>query len=228
VRLLLATRNSAKLLELRRILASPDLSEVQVLGLDEVPRFPEAPETAATFEGNALAKAQGAAAATGLATVADDSGLEVDALNGMPGVLSARWAGRHGDDAANLHLVLDQLADVPDDRRGAAFVCAMALVVPSGAQLAGMQTVVHGRWRGTLTRVARGSNGFGYDPIFVPDGDRRTSAELDPAEKDALSHRGRALRALLPALGQLLVGRSLAASERFSPRPAQPGPPTAW
>lgn len=220
VRLLLATRNATKLLELRRILVSSGTSPnvgvggvqvlgaqvlgvqvlgVQVLGLDDVPPFPEIPETAATFEGNALAKARDAAAATGLPTVADDSGLEVDALNGMPGVLSARWAGRHGDDAANLQLVLDQLADVPEDRRGAAFVCAAALVVPSG-----VETVVRGQWRGTLTGAARGSNGFGYDPIFVPDGERRTSAELDPAEKDAASHRGQALRALLPALRQLL------------------------
>jgi XTP/dITP diphosphohydrolase len=209
VRVLLATRNGKKLVELRRILASSDITGVQVLGLDDVPPFPETPETAATFEANALAKAWDAAAATGLAAVADDSGLEVDALNGMPGVLSARWAGRHGDDAANLQLVLDQLADVPEDRRGAAFVCAAALVVPSGAQISEnqtseIQTVVRGQWRGTLSCVARGSNGFGYDPIFVPDGDRRTSAELDPAEKDAASHRGQALRALLPALRQLL------------------------
>ncbi len=229
-RLLLATRNVKKLLELRRILDSSDISggQVHVLGLDDVPPFPEVPETAATFAGNALAKARDAVAVTGLPTIADDSGLEVDALNGMPGVLSARWAGRHGDDAANLQLVLDQLADVPEGRRGAAFVCAAALVVPSDAGLPGTQTMVHGRWRGTLTRAARGSNGFGYDPIFVPDGDQRTSAELDPAEKDAVSHRGRALRALLPALSQSLVGQSRAdvESERFSPRPAPPGPPT--
>jgi XTP/dITP diphosphohydrolase len=201
---LLATRNAQKLVELRRILASSDISGVQVLGLDDVPPFPEIPETAATFEGNALAKARDAAAATGLATVADDSGLEVDALNGMPGVLSARWAGRHGDDAANLQLVLDQLADVPEDRRGAAFVCAAALAVLPGVDTPGVETVVRGHWRGTLTRAARGRNGFGYDPIFVPDGDRRTSAELEPAEKDALSHRGQALLALLPALRELL------------------------
>ncbi|HZA16431.1 MAG TPA: RdgB/HAM1 family non-canonical purine NTP pyrophosphatase [Pseudonocardiaceae bacterium] len=198
-RLLLATRNTQKLVELRRILGSSAIIGVQVVGLDDVPPFPEVPETAATFEENALAKARDAAAATGLATVADDSGLEVDALNGMPGVLSARWAGRHGDDAANLQLVLDQLADVPEGRRGAAFVCAAALVVPSG-----IQTVVRGQWRGTLSCAARGSNGFGYDPIFVPDGGRRTSAELEPAEKDAASHRGRALRALLPAVCQHL------------------------
>jgi len=214
VRLLLATRNSKKLLELRRILASSGISGLQVLGLDDVPPFPEVPEIAPSFEGNALAKAHGAAAATGLATVADDSGLKVDALNGMPGVLSARWAGRHGDDAANLQLVLDQLADVPDDRRGAAFVCVAALAVPSGGQLPATQTVVRGEWRGVLTRAARGCNGFGYDPIFVPDGEARTSAELDPAEKDAVSHRGQALRALLPALRQL------------SSQPVRPGPPT--
>jgi XTP/dITP diphosphohydrolase len=199
---LLATRNAKKLTELQRILASADLGGVQVLGLGDVPAFPEAPEAGATFEDNALAKARDAAACTGLPTVADDSGLEVDALHGMPGVLSARWAGRHGDDAANLQLVLDQLTDVPDDRRGAAFVCAAALVVPSAAETA--HTVVRGYWRGTLTRAARGYNGFGYDPIFIPDGDQRTSAELDPAEKDAVSHRGRALRALLPALRALL------------------------
>lgn len=199
VRLLLATRNAKKLVELRRILVSSAITGVQVVGLDDVPPFPEVPETAATFEENALAKAWDAATATGLAAVADDSGLEVDALNGMPGVLSARWAGRHGDDAANLRLVLDQLVDVPEGRRGAAFVCAAALVVPSGTQI-----VVRGQWRGTLSCVARGGNGFGYDPIFVPEGDQRTSAELDPAEKDAVSHRGQALRALLPALRQLL------------------------
>ncbi len=214
VRLLLATRNSKKLVELRRILTSSGISGMQVVGLHDVAPFPDVPETAATFEGNALAKAQGAATATNLATVADDSGLEVDALNGMPGVLSARWTGRHGDDAANLQLVLDQLVDVPDDRRGAAFVCVAALTVPWGTQTPGTPIVVRGYWRGTLTRVARGSNGFGYDPIFVPVGESRTSAELDPAEKDAVSHRGQALRALLPAL------------RRLSPRPARPGPPT--
>ncbi|HEX8760927.1 MAG TPA: non-canonical purine NTP pyrophosphatase [Pseudonocardiaceae bacterium] len=207
--MLLATRNAKKLVELRRILISSAITGVEVVGLDDVPPFPEAPETAATFEENALAKARDAAAATGLAAVADDSGLEVDALNGMPGVLSARWAGRHGDDGANLRLVLDQLADVPEGRRGAAFVCAAALVVPSRTQISrnqisGTQIVVRGQWRGTLSCAARGSNGFGYDPIFVPDGDQRTSAELDPAEKDAASHRGQALRALLPALRQLL------------------------
>ena len=192
-KLLLATRNAKKLVELDRILAASEVTGIEVIGLDAVSEFPEAPETAPDFEGNALAKARDAVAATGLPAVADDSGLAVDALNGMPGVLSARWSGGHGDDAANLRLVLGQLGDVPDDRRAAAFVCAAALVLPGGAEI-----VVRGEWRGTLIREARGSNGFGYDPIFVPEGDTRTSAELDPAEKDALSHRGRALRLLLP------------------------------
>ncbi len=169
-----------------------------MLGLADVPAFGEAPETGATFAENALAKARDAVAASGLPAVADDSGLAVDALNGMPGVLSARWAGRHGDDLANLRLLLGQLEDVPDVRRGAAFVCAAALVTPDG-----IEVVEHGEWRGRIGRAPRGSGGFGYDPIFVPDGERRTSAELTAAEKDAASHRGRALRALRPHLRRL-------------------------
>lgn len=198
MRILLATRNAKKLRELERILGAEGVDGVEVLGLADVEPFDEAPETEPTFEGNALAKARDAARATGLTAVADDSGLTVDALNGMPGVLSARWAGAHGDDDANLRLVLGQLTDVPDDRRGGAFVCAMALVTREGAE-----QVVRGQWRGTITREPRGANGFGYDPIFVPDGESRTSAELDPSEKDAQSHRGRALRALLPHVKKL-------------------------
>ena len=196
--LLVATRNPGKLVELRRLLAAADVVGVRVLGLADVPEFPEEPETGATFAENALAKARDAAKATGLPAVAGDSGLAVDALNGMPGVLSARWSGRHGDDRANLDLVLGQLADVPDERRGAAFVCAAALVVPGGTEV-----VVHGEWAGRLVRAPRGANGFGYDPVFVGDGDGRTSAELAPEEKDARSHRGRAMRALLPHLREL-------------------------
>ncbi|MGI8814015.1 MAG: RdgB/HAM1 family non-canonical purine NTP pyrophosphatase [Pseudonocardia sp.] len=201
--MLLATRNPGKVLELRRILTEPPAlaDRLEVLGLDDVPAFAQAPETGASFAENALAKAQEAARATGLPALADDSGLSVDALNGMPGVLSARWVGRHGDDLANLELVLGQLADVPDGRRGAAFVCAAALVTPDGAE-----TVTMGEWQGELIRTPRGSNGFGYDPIFVPAGERRTSAELAPEEKDARSHRGRAFRALRPALHALAVG----------------------
>ncbi|WP_410587927.1 RdgB/HAM1 family non-canonical purine NTP pyrophosphatase [Amycolatopsis sp. lyj-23] len=197
-KLLLATRNEKKLGELRRIVEAEGLSGIEVIGLADVPSFAEAPETAPDFEGNAVAKARDAVAATGLPAIADDSGIAVDALNGMPGVLSARWSGRHGDDEANLDLVLGQLRDVPDERRGAQFVCAAALVLPSGEE-----TVVRGEWRGTLVRERRGSNGFGYDPIFRPDGESRTSAELEPAEKDAVSHRGLALRLLVPALREL-------------------------
>ncbi|GAA4839178.1 RdgB/HAM1 family non-canonical purine NTP pyrophosphatase [Saccharopolyspora rosea] len=197
-RLLLATRNEKKLVELRRILEAADVTGVEVIGLADVPPFPEAPETGATFEDNALAKAVDAARATGLPAVADDSGIAVDALNGMPGVLSARWSGKHGDDQANLDLLLGQLADVPDERRGGAFVAAAALVLPDGSE-----TVVRGEWRGTIIREARGRNGFGYDPIFVPEGETRTSAELSAEEKDADSHRGRALRKLLPELRKL-------------------------
>ncbi|EWM13390.1 RdgB/HAM1 family non-canonical purine NTP pyrophosphatase [Kutzneria sp. 744] len=199
-KLLLATRNAKKLVELDRIMVAAEVTGVEVIGLDAVAAFPEAPETAPDFEGNALAKARDAVAATGLPAVADDSGLAVDALNGMPGVLSARWSGRHGDDLANLELVLAQLGDVPDERRGAAFVSAAALVLPGGAEV-----VVRGEWRGTLIRESRGANGFGYDPIFVPEGETRTSAELSPAEKDALSHRGRALRLLLPHITAALT-----------------------
>ncbi|RTL67319.1 MAG: RdgB/HAM1 family non-canonical purine NTP pyrophosphatase [Pseudonocardiaceae bacterium] len=197
--LLVATRNTAKLSELRRLLDASDLGGIAVWGLRDVEEFPEAPETGATFAENALAKARDAATATGLPSVADDSGLAVDALNGMPGVLSARWSGRHGDDEANLDLVLGQIGDVPDERRGAAFVCAAALVVPGGEEY-----VVEGQWRGRLVRERRGGNGFGYDPIFVPDGEQRTSAELEPEEKDAASHRGIAMRALLPHLRTLV------------------------
>ena len=199
MRVLLATRNDAKLAELRRLVASRGL---EVVGLDDVPEFPEAPETGASFEENALAKARDAAAATGLLAVADDSGLAVDALNGMPGVLSARWSGRGGSrterDAQNLALVLDQMADVPEERRGAAFVCAAAAAHPDGREV-----VVVERWPGTLIRLPRGTNGFGYDPAFVPEGESRTSAEMAPEEKDAVSHRSRALRALLPRLSEL-------------------------
>jgi XTP/dITP diphosphohydrolase len=192
-RILLASRNAKKLAELRRILA-PELPALEVLGLDDVPAYDEVPETGATFADNALIKAREGFAHTGLPTVADDSGLTVDALNGMPGVLSARWSGKHGDDEANLQLVLGQLGDTPDERRGAAFVCAVAFVDSAG------EVVVDGRMPGQLIRDPRGSNGFGYDPIFVPTGYELTSAELAAEEKDAISHRGQALRALVPHL----------------------------
>ncbi|MCG5434447.1 RdgB/HAM1 family non-canonical purine NTP pyrophosphatase [Mycobacterium sp. MYCO198283] len=183
---------------MRRVLDAAGLDGLTLLSLDDVPPFDEAPETGATFEENALAKARDAFRATGIAAVADDSGLAVDALNGMPGVLSARWCGRHGDDRANNALLLAQLRDVPDARRGAAFVSASALVSDRG------ETVVRGEWPGRIAREPRGAGGFGYDPLFLPDGSQRSAAELAPAEKDAVSHRGRALAQLLPALRELL------------------------
>ena len=197
-KLLVASRNAKKLAELTRILTTENINGLQVVGLNEVPEFPEAPETGATFEENALAKARDAVQATGLPALADDSGLTVDALNGMPGVLSARWSGRHGDDVANFRLVLGQLTDVPDERRGAAFVCVIALVTPEGREV-----VVRGEWPGALAREPRGDNGFGYDPIFIPQGQTRTSAEMSPEEKNSASHRGRALRLILPHLASL-------------------------
>ena len=236
--LLVASRNAKKLAELRRVIDAAGIIGLEVVGQDEVPDYPETPETGATFEENALVKAYDGAMATGLPCIADDSGLAVDALAGMPGVLSARWAGVHGDDAANTALLLAQLADVPDERRGAAFVSVCALVVPTHELLADdegpqvNETVVRGEWRGAIAREPRGANGFGYDPVFVPEaaggsagsgsagagsagsgsagagsaGSGVTAAELSPAEKDAHSHRGRALEQLVPML------RTLAAS----------------
>ncbi|WP_433680594.1 RdgB/HAM1 family non-canonical purine NTP pyrophosphatase [Nocardia sp. CA-119907] len=197
-RVLVASRNAKKLNELRRILADAGIAGIDIVGLDDVPAYDEAPETGATFEENALAKARDGAAATGLPCVADDSGIEVDALNGMPGVLSARWSGRHGDDAANNELLLAQLGDVPDERRGARFVSTCALVVPGGAE-----TVVRGEWPGSIGRKPVGDGGFGYDPLFIPAGGDISAAQLTPTEKDAVSHRGRALTRLLPALSAL-------------------------
>jgi XTP/dITP diphosphohydrolase len=196
----LATRNPEKLVELRRILERGQVP-VDVGDLEEYPGMPEVAETGATFAENALLKARAVAAYSGRPAVADDSGLCVDALNGMPGVLSARWAGRHGDDEANLRLVLGQVSDVPPGRRGAHFTCAAALVLPSGAE-----HVTEGVLAGSLAGEPRGSNGFGYDPIFVPDGAVLTTAELSPEDKDRISHRGRALRALAPVIAALLGG----------------------
>jgi XTP/dITP diphosphohydrolase len=197
-RLVLATANQHKLLELTRILEAGRV-EVELAGLSDFPGAPEVAETGATFDENALLKARAISEFTGLPAVADDSGLCVDALNGMPGVLSARWSGRHGDDEANLRLVLGQLSDVPDERRGAQFVCSAALVLPLGKEHVSEGTVY-----GRLIREPRGTNGFGYDPIFVPDRSELTTAEMDPAAKDAISHRGRALRALAPIIAAML------------------------
>jgi XTP/dITP diphosphohydrolase len=195
----LATRNAHKLDELRRILAAHGL-DIDLRSVADFANAPEVPETESTFAGNALLKARAICAATGLPAVADDSGLCVDALNGMPGILSARWAGGHGDDAANLRLVLDQLSDTPDTRRGAAFVCAAAVVLPDGTERA-----VEGSVDGSIIREPRGDGGFGYDPIFVPTGYALTFAQIPAAEKDAMSHRGRALQQLAPVLRDLLA-----------------------
>jgi XTP/dITP diphosphohydrolase len=197
IKLLVASRNRKKLAELRRVLDAAAVTGLTLVSLDEVPPFDEAPETGATFEDNALAKARDGFAATGLPTVADDSGLEVAALNCMPGVLSARWSGVHGDDTGNTALLLAQLRDVPDERRGAAFVSACALVSESD------EMVVRGEWPGAIAREPRGDAGFGYDPVFIPDDADRTAAQLTAEEKDAMSHRGRALALLLPALRAL-------------------------
>jgi XTP/dITP diphosphohydrolase len=193
----LATRNLHKLDELRRILAAAGAS-VDLVSVAQFPDVPDVVETGLTFAENAVLKASATATATRLPAIADDSGLAVDALNGMPGVFSARWAGRHGDDAANLELLLRQVVDVPDPRRGAAFVCAAALAMPSGGTV-----VEEGRLTGRLAHEPRGTNGFGYDPVFIPEGQTRTTAEMSPAEKDAVSHRGRAFRALAPHLRNL-------------------------
>jgi XTP/dITP diphosphohydrolase len=196
-RLLVASRNRKKLAELQRVLDAAGISGLTLFSLDDVAPFDEAPETGATFEENALAKARDAYRATGMAALADDSGIEVDALNGMPGVLSARWSGEHGRDEANTALLLAQLRDVPDGRRGGGFVSACALVSDRG------EVVVRGVWRGSIVRAPRGDGGFGYDPVFLPDGSDRTAAELTPEEKDAASHRGRALAQLVPELRAL-------------------------
>ena len=199
-RLVLATLNPHKIIELERILASGRVA-AELVGLGDYPGAPDVAETGATFAANALLKASAVAQFTGLPAVADDSGFCVDALNGMPGVLSARWSGKHGDDLANLRLLLGQIADVPDERRGAHFACAAALVLPFGRQHVSEGTV-HGR----VTRLPRGENGFGYDPIFVPDSSELTAAEMTADAKDAISHRGRALRALAPVIAALLGG----------------------
>ena len=201
-KVLLATHNAKKLAELRRIL-EPEVPGIEVLGLDDVASYDEPVETEPTFAGNALLKARAAVAATGLPALADDSGLCVDALNGMPGVLSARWSGRDKDDAANNALLLAQLADVPDEHRGAAFVAAVAFVRPDGAG-GTAEDVVHGEMVGAVLRDPRGAGGFGYDPLFVPAGYPVTSAELSPEDKDRLSHRGQALRAIAPIVAEAL------------------------
>lgn len=198
--LFVATRNRGKLEEMQRILAE-HADSIDVLGIDDVAAYDEPVEDAPDFAGNALLKARAGFAATGLASLADDSGLCVDALNGMPGVLSARWSGPPKSDDRNNELLLAQLVDVPAERRTAHFVCAVAYVAP------GIEHVVHGRMDGRIVREVRGNGGFGYDVVFVPteyDAAGLTSAELGAGEKDAISHRGRALREIAPIIATAL------------------------
>ncbi|GAA1231619.1 MULTISPECIES: RdgB/HAM1 family non-canonical purine NTP pyrophosphatase [Streptomyces] len=198
-RLILATRNAGKITELRAILADAGLPH-DLVGADAYPDIPDVRETGVTFAENALLKAHALAKATGLPAVADDSGLCVDVLGGAPGIFSARWAGRHGDDKANLDLLLAQLGDIDaDTHRGAHFACAAALALPDGTE-----RVVEGQLRGVLRHAPSGANGFGYDPILQVEGDTRTCAELTPDEKNAISHRGKAFRALVPVVRELL------------------------
>ena len=208
-RVVLATHNAHKIAELRAILGTllPGLRPDDVVGAGEV-GAPEPVEDGITFAANALIKARALAAFTGLPAIADDSGLAVDVLGGAPGIFSARWAGRHGDDAANVELLLAQLADVAPEHRGAQFVCAAALALPGD-----VTRVEHGYLRGTLAMAPRGGFGFGYDPIFVVAGDTRTSAELTPIEKNAISHRGEAFRALAPVIVAALRGQRLPGAE---------------
>ncbi|WP_328538524.1 RdgB/HAM1 family non-canonical purine NTP pyrophosphatase [Streptomyces sp. NBC_00344] len=197
-RLILATRNAGKVTELHSILADAGLPH-ELVGADAYPDIPDVKETGITFAENALLKAHAMARATGLPAVADDSGLCVDVLNGAPGIFSARWAGRHGDDEANLGLLLAQLSDIEAPHRGAHFACAAALALPDGTE-----RVVEGRLLGTLRRAPAGTGGFGYDPVLQPAGESRTCAELTAAEKNAISHRGQAFRALVPAVREML------------------------
>lgn len=197
-RVVLATRNRHKIDELRAILAATGV-DVELAGVDRFPHVPDVVETGVTFAENALLKAAEVSARTGFPAIADDSGLCVDVLGGAPGIFSARWAGKHGDDDANLDLLLAQLADIGDEHRQAHFACAAALALPSGKQI-----VREGRIDGTLLRARRGTNGFGYDPIFLPDGYDRTTAEMAAEEKNAISHRTRAFQALAQDLADLL------------------------
>lgn len=198
MQLLVASNNTKKLGELQRILTGAGISGIELLPLSSVESYSEPVEDGRTFADNALIKARAGVQATGLACIADDSGITVEELNGMPGVLSARWAGRHGDDKANNDLLLAQMEHVPDERRAAAFVSVCALVTPDGKE-----HVAEGRWPGTLLRVPLGENGFGYDPIFLPEGESRSSAQMSADEKNAVSHRGRALAQLTDVLAQL-------------------------
>ncbi len=197
-KVVMASRNEHKIDEMRRILDAAGLN-LELVGIKEFPDLPDVDETGSTFAANALLKARQICAFTGLPAIADDSGLCVDALNGMPGIFSARWAGSHGDDRANLELLLAQISHIDPERRTAAFHCAAAIALPNGDE-----QVVEGIMTGRVIDAPRGANGFGYDPIFIADGYQITTAQMDSADKDAISHRGRAFAALVPVVSQLL------------------------
>jgi XTP/dITP diphosphohydrolase len=199
-KLVLATRNSGKIIEFRRILEEIAPGEVELISVDQFPDLVDVEETGSTFEENSLLKARYTSQATGLPAIADDSGLCIDALGGAPGIFSARWAGKHGDDQANLEKVLEQLKDVPEEKRGAHFLCVASLVLPDGRE-----QVAEGRFDGSILRSAVGTNGFGYDPIFQPHGLAVSSAQMSPEEKDLVSHRGKSLRSLAPHVIRLLA-----------------------
>jgi XTP/dITP diphosphohydrolase len=190
MKMVLATRNQGKIIELQRIFAA-EMPDFELLGTDSFPDLADVEETEDSFIGNALLKAHAVAKATGLPAIADDSGLSVNALSGDPGIFSARYAGTHGDDLANLNKVLNNMNGVTD--RTAAFHCAAAFAKPDGFEL-----VVEAKLLGRLTTAAIGDSGFGYDPIFIPDGFEITTAQMSPSQKDQISHRGMAFRALIP------------------------------
>jgi XTP/dITP diphosphohydrolase len=199
-KLVLATRNSGKIIEFRRILEEIAPGAVELISVDQFPDLVDVEETGSTFEENSLLKARYTSKATGLPAIADDSGLCIDALGGAPGIFSARWAGKHGDDQANLEKVLEQLKDVPEEKRGAHFLCVASLVLPDGRE-----HVSEGRFDGSILRSAVGTNGFGYDPIFQPNGLAISSAQMSAEEKDLVSHRGKSLRLIAPHVIRLLA-----------------------
>ena len=199
-KLVLATRNQGKIAEFRRILEELAPGQIELLGVDQFPDLVDVEETGSTFEENSLLKARYTSEATGLPAIADDSGLCIDALNGDPGIFSARWAGSHGDDRANIEKVLEQLKDVTDEKRTAYFICVASLVMPDGRH-----TVAEGRFQGHILHTPVGHNGFGYDPIFQPLGLSISSAQMSAEEKDLVSHRGKSLRAIAPDVIQMLA-----------------------
>jgi XTP/dITP diphosphohydrolase len=200
-KLVIATRNAGKIIEFRRILDAISSGAIDLIGIDQFPDLIDVEETGTTFEENALLKARYTAKMTGLPSISDDSGLCIDALGGAPGIFSARWAGKHGDDKANVEKVLDELKDVPDSKRGAYFICVAALVMPDGRE-----QLAQGRFEGNILRAPVGNQGFGYDPIFAPLGMSISSAEMSAQEKDAVSHRGKSLRAIAPHVIEIFGG----------------------